>query len=105
MQPYVTTITLDENREVTIQLPLDMPTGEVRITVEPVVASEPEAPPEPLTREWVQAKLKAAGMLEEDIPEPDAFEVSESEIRRVGKLFADARPLSELIDEDREERF
>lgn len=95
MQPYVTTITLDENREVTIQLPDDMPTGQVRITVEPV---------QPLTREWVQAKLKAAGLLDEDMSEPDALEVSDEEIERVGKVFADKRPLSELIDEEREER-
>lgn len=101
MQPYVTTITLDEKREVTIQLPEDMPTGEVRITVEPVAAG---TPPEPLTREWMRAKLIAAGLGDEDMSEPDAIEVSENEIKRVGKKFADVRPLSELIDEDREER-
>ncbi|MBI5667062.1 MAG: hypothetical protein HZC41_03570 [Chloroflexi bacterium] len=101
MQPYVTTVIVDEKRRIMLDLPDDMPTGPIEITARPLAASEP--PPEPLTREWVREKLKAAGLLD-DKAEPDAMAISDQEMARLGQVFADVRSISELIDEDREER-
>lgn len=105
MQPIILTTVVDKKRRIMIDLPEDVPLGEVEVelVVRPLAS---EVPPDPITREWVQARLRAVGLLaEDDYEDEEIEEISEEELERLGKLFAGDRPLSELIDEDREERF
>jgi hypothetical protein len=92
------TITLsavvDENGHLSLDVPL--PPGPVEVVVRPVEQQ--------MSREEVRAKLKAAGLLDDDEPSPDAMEVSDEELERLSKVFAGDRPMSELISEDREDR-
>jgi hypothetical protein len=97
---------IDEKRRIMIDLPDDVPLGEVELEMNiRRVGAVPDEPPEIITREWVRAKLKAAGLLAEDEFFPEAEEVSEEELERLGRVFAADGPISELVDEDREERF
>lgn len=93
------TITLnavvDENGHLSVDVPL--PPGPVEVVVRSVEQQE-------LSREEVRAKLKAAGLLDDDEPSPDAMEVTDEELERLSKVFAGKRPISELIAEDREDR-
>lgn len=104
MQPIIITTILDENHELFLKLKLpDMPPGPVEV----VIVSRPLEDAdqyEPGSIGWAREKLRAAGLLAED-HYPDALAVSEEELRRLGQIFADERPMSDLIDEDREERF
>lgn len=103
MQPYVTTVIVDEKRRIMIDLPDDMPTGPIEIIARPLA----ETRPEPLTREWMRAKLIAAGLVDPNAryaPE-DAEELSEEEEEELGRLLAGPRPVEDYINEDREERF
>lgn len=102
MQPYVTTVIVDEKRRIMIDLPDDMPTGPIEITARPLAA---EPPPEPLTREWVRAKLRAAGLLAEMDDLPDTEELSEEEEAKLARQVAGGRPAEDYVNEDREERF
>ncbi len=101
MQPYVITVIVDEKRRVMIDLPDDMPTGPIEITARPLA----ETRPEPLTREWVQAKLKAAGLLADISDIPEGEELSEEEEVKLARQMAGGRPAEDLVNEDREERF
>lgn len=105
MQPYVTTVIVDEKRRIMIDLPDDMPTGPIEITARPL--ADLETRPEPLTREWVRAKLIAAGLVDTDAryAPDDAEELSEEEEEELGRLLAGPRPVEDYINEDREERF
>jgi hypothetical protein len=111
MQPVKLNAMIDENHRLVIDVPKDVPPGPVEVIIRPVANGEPQTPstePRELTREEARAKLRAAGLLVENeyFPELEGFEeLSEAEEERLAKLFAGNRPLSELIDEDREERF
>lgn len=95
--PTITlTAVVDENGHLELDVPL--PPGPVEVVVRPVEQQE-------LSREEVRAKLKAAGLLEDYEPSPDAMEVSDEERDRLAKVFSGDRPISELIDEDREDRW
>lgn len=105
MQPIMLTTVVDEKRRIMIDLPEDVPLGEVEVelVIRPLAS---EVPPDPITREWVQARLRAAGLLAEDDYEDDEIEeLSPEEEERLGKLLAEPRSVDELIYEDREERF
>lgn len=104
MNSITITAMVDEKRRVMIDLPDEVEPGLVELEVI-VRRVEDEKPPEPLTREWVEARLRAAGLLVEHEVFDDALEVDEAELRRLGEVFASDRPMSELIDENREERF
>jgi len=58
----------------------------------------------PQTREWIEAQLRADGMLAEE-EFPDAFELSLEEEVRLGTLLKGPRPVEDYVNEDREERF
>jgi hypothetical protein len=99
------TATVDESRRITLDLPADMPQGEVEITVRSLTAAAEDAPGE-LTREQVRARLLAAGLLvTTPIAPPDAEKLSIEEEERLGRLLAGNRTTEELINEEREERF
>jgi hypothetical protein len=92
--PTITlTAVVDENGHLELDVPL--PPGPVEVVVRPV---------EEMTREEVRAKLRAAGLLDDESPSPDAMEISDAELERLSKVFASERPISELIAEDREDR-
>jgi hypothetical protein len=104
MQPITIEAELDENHQVTLSLP-ELPQGRVRVTVEPLEDIDNLVPG---SREWVRAKLRAAGLLAENIfsaEEAIAEELSEEEEEALARKFSGGRSIQDLIDEDREERF
>ncbi len=105
MQPIKITAMVDAKRRIMIDLPDEVPLGPVEITVRPVTNGEQEEPQQPITREWVQAKLKAAGLLAEDEHFPDAEELTEEEEEELARQVAGGRPAEDYVNEDREERF
>lgn len=110
MPPILVTADIDENHRVTLKLPDDMPTGKVILRIEIIRDADDF---EPNSREWVQAKLKAAGLLvenplsDEELAELEGFdELSDEEEDELGLLLSDPEHSTlDLINEDREERF
>ncbi len=101
MQTITLHTRIDEHHQIILDVPKDLPVGEVEVTIRPV---------ENLSREEVRARLKAAGLLVEitdddpewqelkDIPEP-----SDEELKRIGRMLAKGKSLQEMIDEERGE--
>jgi hypothetical protein len=87
-----------KDRQITVQLPDEVPEGQVELEVRVL-----EAPVNP-ERERIRTKLMAAGFLvnpdDLGIPE-DAVPLSVEERLRLGELPPDAVPTHILIDEDR----
>jgi hypothetical protein len=105
MQSYVTIVIADEKRRIMIDLPDDMPTGLIERTARGLVNLDTRS--EPLTREWVQARLIAAGLADINTryaPE-DAEELSEEEEEELARRMSGGRSVEDLVNEDREERF
>jgi hypothetical protein len=104
MQPITITAVVDEKRRIMIDLPDDIPTGAVRITVQPI--GEPAEQYAPGSREWAQAKLIEAGLVNPNAryAPPDAVSLSDEERDRIGKQLAGGKTSLELINEEREER-
>jgi hypothetical protein len=112
MQTIRLTAVVDEKRRIMI----DLPVGEVEIVVRlhPLKSSEDAllfsmgkgilGESETPNREAFRARLKAIGLLSEAAPPPEALDVDEAELGRLGHVFADERRLSELIEGDREDR-
>jgi hypothetical protein len=85
-----------------------LPPGPVEVVIRPVAENgENEALPQPVTREWIRAKLIAAGLVDPNADDDleDAEELSEEEELRLGMLLKGDRPVEDYISEDREERF
>jgi predicted DNA-binding antitoxin AbrB/MazE fold protein len=77
--------------------PVDLVEGQqVRLIVEPTDEENP------LTREVLRARLKAANLLSEvSYAPPDAVPLSPEERARIGHTLAGERPVEDLINEDR----
>jgi hypothetical protein len=124
MESITLTATIREDRTLVLQLPADVPTGEVEIVIQRHtihrLPSSAESVSNELTREEARRRLKAAGLLAEiEIPS-DALElteleeeilslraaryVSESERARLRHVMDGQKPISEAIIEDREDR-
>lgn len=104
MQPIILTAVVDEKRRIMIDLPDDVPMGEVQFKINffPLTDEVHESP----SHEWLKAKLREAGMLvEADLDFADAEELSEEEEIRLSYVFASDRTALDLVNEDREERF
>jgi hypothetical protein len=95
MQSITLTAIVDENGHLEVDVPL--PPGPVEVVIRPVEQQD-------INREEAVARLKAAGLLDDERPSPDALEVSDEELERLSKVFASERPISELIEEDRDDR-
>ncbi len=95
---------VDQKRRIMIDLPDAVEPGMVELDMVVRQISALVEHYETGSVEWARAKLREAGLLSEE-HYPDALEVSEEELKHLGQIFADERPMSELIDEDREERF
>jgi hypothetical protein len=104
MQPITITAVDDEKRRIMIDLPDDVPVGEVVITVQPLVAGEYSTDPQ-TRREQMHAKLIAAGHLSNLRRSPDAKELPPEERERLWKQAAGGKTALELVNEEREERF
>lgn len=104
MQSITLTAVVDENGHLEVDVPL--PPGRVELVIRPLENDDSE-PPQPVTREWIEAKLIAAGLLNPNAKyaPDDAEELSEEEEVRLGRLLAGDRPVEDYISEDREERF
>ena len=97
---------VNEKHELIVTLPDDVPVGPVELVLHPVVA--PNEVEEPLTeRERIRAQLMAAGVLvkPEDLGiEPSVKSLSLEERLKIGRMPLGARPVEDLVDEDRGER-
>jgi hypothetical protein len=96
MQSITLTAMVDENGHLEVDVPL--PPGPVELVIRPVEGQT-------ITREEAIARLKDAGLLDNETPSPDALDVSDEELERLSKVFASERPISDVIDEDREDRW
>jgi hypothetical protein len=100
---------VDEKRRIMIDLPDDVEIGMVELDVVVRQVSDSAEQYEPGTRDWVRAKLRAAGLLAENVlsaeEEAAAEELSEEEEEELGRKMAGPRPVEDYINEDREERF
>jgi len=106
--PTVTlTGVVDEHGHLVVDVPPEIPPGPVEVVIRPVKNGDAEQPTQPVTREWVRAKLIAAGLLDPDAryAPDDARPLSSEERARIGHALAAGRPVTELVDEEREERF
>jgi hypothetical protein len=104
MKPITLTTTIDENHRLVIDVPEDMPVGEVEVTITPKSVS-PAPARDTLTHEEIRPKLLAAGLLTlTPVAPPDAEELSEAEEEALAQRISGGRSFAEYIDEDREER-
>ena len=92
------------DRHLTVDLPDDVPLGPVEVLIRPVSVVAFTDGGAALTREEVRARLDAAGLLSHARYAPlGTVPLSDKEAEALGRLFADVRLTSELIDEDRGE--
>ena len=97
--------TVGEDRRLVIDLPPEVPVGEVEIEIRPQPADLPPQSGE-LTREEARARLLAAGALVTWIHAPEGtVPLTPEELLEVGTLPPGATPTDQLIFDDREERF
>ena|SRR5688572_4547175 len=105
MKPITLNATIDENHRLVIDVPEEMPVGEVEVTIRPKETEELKTKPATITFEEARAKLLAAGVLSQaNFAPPDAEELSEEEEEILANEAAGIRAMAEYIDEDREER-
>ena len=106
MQSITLTAIVDENGHLVVDVPPEIPPGPVEIIIRPTPENG-DARPKPQTREWIRAKLIAAGLVNPNADDDleDAEELSEEEELRLGMLLKGDRPVEDYISEDREERF
>jgi hypothetical protein len=91
---------IGEDRRLVIELPDEIPAGQVEVVVRSLEADARAS--RPLTREAARARLQAAGILSTAHHAPEGtVPLSLDERKTLGTLPLDARPTSELIDEDR----
>lgn len=91
---------VDEQHNLIIQLPDDMPTGQVEVIVRSLEQEPPPAPTQPLTREAARAKLLAAGRLSTGWHEPEGFvPLTEAELWEIGQRDHDTRTSLDYIRE------
>lgn len=105
MNAFTITITtvVDEKRRIMIDLPDDVPLGKINLTIQANMLND-MLDTDDVSHKGIQAKLIAAGLVSPSESSPDAIAVSNEELERLGHVFADDRPLSELIDKEREDR-
>jgi hypothetical protein len=104
MSAVTLNVVVGDDRQLTIELPEEVPTGPIEVTIRPVVAVPTAAPNEPLTLERARALLAAAGMLSTAFsPPPGTVELTPEERHRLGSYFVGKEEMSVLIDQDRGE--
>lgn len=110
MQTITLHTRIDEHHQIIIDVPKDLPIGEVEVTIRPVGATTSEGTAYDLSTDELDRRLRAAGLLVEfsdDDPDwlelADVEELSDEELDRIGRLLAGDRPVEDLIREDRGE--
>ncbi len=110
MQPITLHTRIDEHHQIIIDVPKNLPIGEVEITIRPVSEIPIEGTANDLSSDEVERRLRAAGLLVEysdDDPEwlelSDVEELSDAELDRIGRLLAGDLPVEDLIRDDRGE--
>lgn len=97
---------VNENHELIVTLPDDIPVGPVELLLQPIAI--PDEAQEPTTeRERVLAQLRAAGLLvkPEDLGiSPSVKPLPLEQRLKIGQMPVGARPVEDLVDEDRGER-
>ena len=99
MNPIRLSAVVNENHELIVTLPDDVPVCPVELLLQPIQSSEPTN-----EREIILAQLMAAGILvkPEDLGIPSDLEyVSDEELLELGVLPPGAPTSDQLIDEDR----
>jgi hypothetical protein len=97
---------VDEERQLHIALPEDMPLGPVEVTITPIAIVPELAPGAEPTREQLRALLGAEGTLSAArFAPPDARPLSEEEREELAQLFAGEPSISDMIIADRRERW
>src|SRR5438067_5945463 len=100
MDAIVITVTLGEDRRLVVDLPPEMPAGQVDVMITPHAI--PDAQHTNPAREAARAKLLAAGILSTTHRAPQGIaQPSAAERERVWTLFSQGRSSDEIIDEDR----
>ena len=101
--------TVGADRKLVLQLPEEIPAGDVEIEIRaaeksPEARKPYEIPYNP-AREAARAKLRAAGILSESTRAPEGtVPLSVEERMKLGTLPPDSKSSLELINEDREDR-
>ena len=91
---------VDENRRLVIDVPAEIPSGDVEIIIRPAEHVEDIQPK--TAREIAYAVLLAANALVTDVDAPpDIRPLSPEELLEIGELPEDALPSLDLINEDR----
>lgn len=111
MNAVTLSATISEDHKLIIELPKDIPSGEVEVIirlVQPAQAAvthtDDEYPPYNAAREAARAKMLAAGKLVTWIKAPEGtVPLTPEERMIIGTLPPGARPSEELINEDRGE--
>lgn len=101
MQSITLHTRIDEHHQIILNVPKDLPIGDVVVTIQPVAL-----PDEDLSREEVERRLKAADLWIDpaELDEDEEGEVlSDEELKRIGLLLAQGKTLQEMIDEERGE--
>ena len=92
--------TVDEARQLRVDVPAEIPIGPVELVIRSLAGAPSEETD--LSRDTARAKLAARGLLGAGpYAPPDAVPLSAEERDRIGQLFAGTEPLAVLIDEDR----
>lgn len=104
MDAITLTTILDENHEIRLKLP-QLPPGPVTITIQSTETVTEYSDDPAVRREQMRAKLIAAGHLSNARKSPEVMELSPKERDRIGRALAGGKLVSDLIIEDREERF
>ncbi len=86
---------VDKDHRLIVDLPPDMPIGPVTVTIQPTGQS--------LSVEEARRRLAAAGYLSTSLyVSDDAEQISDEEMERLGRLFADKdQSFADLVDKDR----
>jgi hypothetical protein len=91
LQPIILTAVVDEKRRIMIDLPDDVPLGEVEF----LLLAMHQRDTAELTRESLRARMIAAGHRSNLYQAPDDMEISEDELERIGKKLVQGKSLSE----------
>ncbi len=94
---------VDKDGKLIIDIPENIPPGEVEVIVRSRVADADNMQDHPISREAIQRKLHESGLLSTYRPPRNMPTLSPEEILRLGTLSPDALSSTQLIDEDRGE--
>jgi hypothetical protein len=99
MNPIVLTVEVGDDRRLVIDLPNEIPSGRLEITLKPANTANDDVRPIALTRDVARARLAAAGMLSAPPEISETLTITDDDLPI--DLPPDAPSIDSLIDEDR----